>query len=55
MTILLGKRSGQEGYQVGFDADGTRSGSTAAVGRAARLMQIEMHDIEAHIAWSRDA
>ena len=37
-----------------FDADGACSWATTAVRGAARLMQIEMHHVKAHVAGSGD-
>src|SRR2546429_565366 len=55
LAVLLWQWAGQERNEMRLDADGTSSWSAAAMWCAACLMQIEVDDIEAHIAWSRNA
>ena len=43
-------RRRQEGLQDRPDADGTRAGSAAAVGRGERLVHVEVHHVEAGLA-----
>src|SRR3990170_5764470 len=42
-------RERKEGGQGRPDADGPRSGAAAAMGRAERLVQVEVHDVEVHL------
>src|SRR6266581_7835748 len=55
LITLAWQRTWQEGNKVLFDADRARSRATASMRRTARLMQIEMHDVEAHIPRAGDA
>ena len=45
----------QEGYEPLRDADRSAAGSAAAVGRGEGLMQVEVHDVEAHVTRTHGA
>ncbi len=55
-VVALGwQRARQERQQVRRDADGAGAWAAAAMRCAACLVQIEVHDVESHVTWARDA
>src|SRR3954447_14717985 len=49
--IACDGRDRQERQQARSDADRARTRASAAVRRRKRLMQIDMDDVKAHVAW----
>src|SRR5450755_4084000 len=54
LLAFLRQWARQERYKMFLDADRASPWSTAAMRSAARLMQIEMHHVKAHVSWPRD-
>ena len=55
IAVEAGGIDPQEGYQALRDADRAAAGTAAAVGRGEGLVQIEVHDVEAHVARTHGA
>ena len=55
IPCLRHDRHGQIRLQAVLHADRAAAGATAAMRRAERLVQVEVHHVEAHIAGPRDA
>ena len=50
VLLTLRMRIGQAVLEEGCDADGSAAGASAAVGRGERLVEVEVHDVETHVA-----
>ena len=54
-VVSLDDRCRQVGHQLLHHADGTRAGPSPAVRRRERLVRVDVHDVEAHVAGAASA